>query len=160
MVITNYDSTSKPSEWVCNFLKQLNKVSSCPNFSQRKVLLKPKLFYVKYCCTLSRPWTPGEIIIYYPSPWGIFSASITVPMFIIVNLHNRTGEGKRVEVEGGEGGGGGVEGGRANLVWQDKPDNNIVWKNFTKNFTFLWSDLFVKDQKALRLSDDHDKTRD
>ena len=27
-------------------------------------------------------------------------------MFIIVNLHNRTGEGKRVEVEGGEGGGG------------------------------------------------------
>ena len=27
-------------------------------------------------------------------------------MFIIVNLHNRTGERKRVEVEGGEGGGG------------------------------------------------------
>ena len=46
------------------------------------------------------------------------------------------------------------------LVWQDKPDNNIVWKNFTQNFTFLWSDLFVKDQKALRSSEDHDKTRD
>ena len=103
MVITNYDSTWKPSEWVCNFLKQLNKVSSCPNLSQRKVLVKPKLFYVKYCCTLSNPWTPGEIITYYPSPWGIFSASITVSLFIIVNLHNRTGEGKRVEVEGGEG---------------------------------------------------------
>ena len=41
-------------------------------------------------------------------------------MFIIVNLHNRTGEGKRVEGEvgrEGEGGGGGVgEGGRAKLV--------------------------------------------
>ena len=47
-----------------------------------------------------------------------------------------------------------------NLVWQDKPDNNIVWKNFTQNFTFLWSDLFVKDRKALRLSEDHDKTLD
>ena len=33
-------------------------------------------------------------------------------MFIIVNLHNRTGEGNRVEV----GGGGGVEGGRANNI--------------------------------------------
>ena len=78
-------------------------------------------------------------------------------MFIIVNLHNRRGEEKRVE---GGGGGVGVEGGRANLVWQDKPDNNIVWKNFTQNFTFPWSDLFVKDQKALKLSEDHDKTRD
>ena len=38
-------------------------------------------------------------------------------MFIIVNLHNRTtGEGKRVEVGGGGGMGGGFEGGRANLV--------------------------------------------
>ena len=86
---------------MCNFLKQLNKVSSCPNLSQGKVFFKPKLFYVKYCCTLSHPWIPREIIIYYPSPWGIFSASITVPMFIIVNLHNRMGEGKRVEGEGG-----------------------------------------------------------
>ena len=115
-------NVSKPLEWMCNFLKELNKVSSCPHLSQRKVLLKPKLFYVKYCCTLSHPWTQGEIIIYYPSPWGIFSASITVSMFIIVNLDNTTGEGKRV-------------GGRANLVWQDKPDNNIVWKNFSQNST-------------------------
>ena len=36
-------------------------------------------------------------------------------MFIIVNLHNRTGEGKRVE-GGGGGGGEWGEGGRANLV--------------------------------------------
>ena len=72
--------------------------------------------YVKYRCTLSHPWTPGEIIIYYPSPWGIFSASITVPMFIIVNLHNRTGEGKRVEGGGGGGGSWRGENGRANLV--------------------------------------------
>ena len=97
----------KPLEWVCNFLKQLNKASSCPNLSQRKVLLTPKLFYVKYCCTLSHPWTLGEIIIYYPSPWGIPSASITFPMFIIVNLHKRTGEERSV--------GGGGEG------WEGKP---------------------------------------
>ena len=41
-------------------------------------------------------------------------------MFIIVNLHNRTGEGNRVEVGWGGGGvggrGGGVEGGRANNI--------------------------------------------
>ena len=128
---------SKPLERVCNFLKQLNKVSSCPNLSQQKVLLTPERFYVKYCCTLSHPLTPCEIIISYPSPWGIFSAWITVPMFILVNLRNRTGEGRR--------------------VWQDKPDNNFVWNNFSPNFTLLWSDLFLKDRKALRLSEYHER---
>ena len=38
----------------------------------------------------------------------------------------------------------------------DKRDNNFVWNNFSP---FLQTDLFVKDQKTLVLSEDHDKTR-
>ena len=41
---------------------------------------------MKYYCTLSYPWTPGEIVIYYPSPWGIFSAQITAPIVHILKL--------------------------------------------------------------------------
>ena len=45
-------------------------------------------------------------------------------MFIIVNLHNRTGEGKRVEVEGGEGGGVGLRVGGQTLC--DKISLTII----------------------------------
>ena len=41
----------------------------------------------------------------------------------------------------------------------DKRDNNFVWNNFSPNFTLLQTDLFVKDQKTLVFSEDHDKTR-
>ena len=33
----------------------------------------------------------------------------------------------------------------------DKRDNNFVWNNFSPNFNFLQTDLFVKDQKTLML---------
>ena len=39
-----------------------------------------------------------------------------------------------------------------------KPDNNFVRNNFLPNFNFLKTDLFIKDQKTLKLSDNHDKT--
>lgn len=39
-----------------------------------------------------------------------------------------------------------------------KPDNNFVWNNFLPNFNFLKTDLFIKDQKTLKLSDNQDKT--
>ena len=38
-----------------------------------------------------------------------------------------------------------------------KPDNNFVWNNFLPNFNFLKTDLFIKDQKTLKLSDNHNK---
>ena len=40
-----------------------------------------------------------------------------------------------------------------------KCDNNFVWDDFWPNFNFLKTDLFIKDQKTLILSDNHDKTR-
>ena len=58
----------------------------------------------------------------------------------IVNLRNRTGEERRRQ------------------TLRDKRDNNFVSNNFSPNFTFLETDLFVKDQKTLVLSEDHDKT--
>ena len=54
--------------------------------------------------------------------------------FSLVNLRNRTGEERR----------------RQTLC--DKRDNNFVWNNFSPNFTFLYTDLFVKDQKVIALS--------
>ena len=45
--------------------------------------------------------------------------------------------------------------------WQalsDKGDNNFVWNKFASNFTFLSTDVFVKDQKTSMLSEDHDRT--
>ena len=41
----------------------------------------------------------------------------------------------------------------------DKRDNNFVWNNFSPNFTFLLTDLFVKDQKTWVLSEDNNKIR-
>ena len=35
----------------------------------------------------------------------------------------------------------------------------LFGKNLPPNFTFIQTDLFVKDQKTLMLSEDHDKTR-
>ena len=49
--------------------------------------------------------------------------------------------------------------GRRRQTLCDKRDNNFVCNNFSPNFTFLNTDLFVKDQKTLMLSEDHDKTR-
>ena len=60
---------------------------------------------------------------------------------IIVNLRNRTEEERR----------------RQTLC--DKRDNNFVWKNFPPNFTFLSTDLFVKDQKTVMSSEDNDTAR-
>ena len=57
-----------------------------------------------------------------------------------MNLPNRTGEERTPQ------------------TLCDKDDKNFVWNNFSPNFTFLETDLFVKDQKTLVLSDDHDKT--
>ena len=65
----------------------------------------------------------------------------TTLIHILVNLLNRTGEERR----------------RQTLC--DKHDNNFVWNNFSPNFSFLETDIFVKDQKTLVLSEDHDKTR-
>ena len=53
----------------------------------------------------------------------------------IVNLRNRTGE----------------ERGRQTLC--DKRDNNFVSKNVPPNFTFLWTYLFVEEQKTPMLSE-------
>ena len=58
----------------------------------------------------------------------------------IVNLRNRTGEERRRQ------------------TLRDKRDNNFVSNNFSPNFTFLETDLFVKDQKTLVLREDHEKT--
>ena len=62
-------------------------------------------------------------------------------LLILVNLHNRMGEERR----------------RQTLC--DKRDNNFVSNTFSPNFTLLQTDLFVKDQKTLVFSEDHDKTR-
>ena len=51
----------------------------------------------------------------------------------------------------------GEEGKRQTLC--DKRDNNFVSNKFSPNFTLLQTDLFVKDQKTLVFSEDHDKTR-
>ena len=37
----------------------------------------------------------------------------------------------------------------------DKRYNNFVWNKFSPNFPFLETDLFVKGQKTLILSEDH-----
>ena len=47
------------------------------------------------------------------------------------NLRNRTGEGRKPQ------------------ILCDKRDNNFAWKNIPPNFSFLLTDLFVKDQKTL-----------
>ena len=47
------------------------------------------------------------------------------------NLRNRTGEGRKPQ------------------TLCDKRDNNFAWKNIPPNFSFLLTDLFVKDQKTL-----------
>ena len=65
----------------------------------------------------------------------------TTLIHILVNLLNRTGEERR----------------RQTLC--DKCDNNFVWNNFSPNFSFLKTDIFVKDQKTLVLIEDHEKTR-
>ena len=59
----------------------------------------------------------------------------------IVNLRRRKGEERR----------------RQTLC--DKRDNNFLSNNFSPNFTFLSTDLFVKDRKTLVLNEDQDKTR-
>ena len=38
-------------------------------------------------------------------------------------------------------------------------DNNFPWNNFSPNFSSLWTDLFVNDQKTFMLSVDHDVIR-
>ena len=58
----------------------------------------------------------------------------------LVNLCNRMGKERR----------------RQTLC--DKRDSNFVWNTFRPNSTFLQTDLFVKDQKTLALSEDHDTT--
>ena len=70
-----------------------------------------------------------------------FHGSHEVAFNIIVNLRNRTGEKRR----------------RQTLC--DKRDYNFGWKNFPPNFTFLCTDLFLRDQKTLMIREDHDKTR-
>ena len=55
----------------------------------------------------------------------------SLPGELLVNLRNRTGEGGK----------------RQTLC--DKRDNNFAWKNIPPNFSFLLTDLFVKDQKTL-----------
>ena len=55
----------------------------------------------------------------------------SLPSELLVNLRNRTGE----EIK------------RQTLC--DKRDNNFSWKNIPPNFSFLLTDLFVKDQKTL-----------
>ena len=57
---------------------------------------------------------------------------------LIVNLCKRMGEERRGQ------------------TLCDKCDNNFVQNNFSP---FLKTDIFVKDQKTLVLSEDHDKTR-
>ena len=47
--------------------------------------------------------------------------------------------------------------GRRRQTSSDKPDNNFVCNNFSPIFTFLETDLFVKDQKTLMFSEDHHK---
>ena len=55
----------------------------------------------------------------------------SLPGELLVNLRNRTGEGGK----------------RKTLC--DKRDHNFAWKNIPPNFSFLLTDLFVKDQKTL-----------
>ena len=49
----------------------------------------------------------------------------------LVNLCNRSGEERRRQ------------------ILCDKRDNNFVWNQISLNFTSLWTDLSVKDQKTL-----------
>ena len=62
-------------------------------------------------------------------------------VFLIVNLCNGTGDERRLQ------------------TLCDKRDNNFVGTIFPPNFIFLQTDTFVKEQKKLMLSEDHDKRR-
>ena len=79
----------------------------------------------------------------FPSPLllPLTALSLTaLPSLIVVNSRNKTGEERR----------------RQTLC--DNRDNNFVWKNNSPNYTLLWTDRFVKDQKTLMFREDHDKT--
>lgn len=57
----------------------------------------------------------------------------------LVNLHKRTAEERR----------------RQTLC--KKCEDNYIPKKFPQNFTFLLTDLFVKDQNTITLTEDHKK---
>ena len=68
----------------------------------------------------------------FPSPLvlPLTALSLTaLPSLIVVNSRNNTEE----------------KGRRQTLC--DNRDNNFVWKNMSPNYTFLWTDRFVKDEK-------------
>ena len=61
-------------------------------------------------------------------------------MFIIVNLHNRTGEGNRVEVGGG---GDGVEGGRANNIKANISLTTTLFERILRKTSLSFDQIFL-----------------
>ena len=75
----------------------------------------------------------AKLLFSYYKPMLFYLSRCRLRRHYWVNLRNRTGEERR----------------RQTLC--DKRNNNFAWKNFSPNFTFFWTDLFVKDQKTLML---------
>ena len=72
----------------------------------------------------------------FPSPLALPLTALSLielPSLIVVNSRNKMGEERR----------------RQTLC--DNRDNIFVWKNNSPNYTFLWTDRFVKGQKTLML---------